>query len=153
MRLLKLFQLRKGSNEANNGFKAGLIAGLLNSAYILVTMLMFKEQFMEVTEKAAGKVPGSAEQVYLMTIIIMPILMPLIFALLGMFFGMIIKKLNITNSIIIFVLSGGIGYLYGQWLESPTEQYNVIFGVISWLVFAAVFTGMNSSAKNKTEEM
>lgn len=90
MKFSKILAKRKTSDAANAGFLAGLVAGLVQAFFDLLTIILFKEtvlkEFVLLKKQFGILIPYNVDTLYLIVLLTAPPAMVFLYLIAGIFF-------------------------------------------------------------------
>lgn len=143
---------RNESSSANGGFKAGLIVGVLNAIYTLVTTIMYKDETIAGLEKSLSQYTEvvDVQTIYSVTLVVLPIIIVLLLSIIGIFVGILLDKFKRVNKGV-FMLGGAMaGVIFGVSLSSPSpdlDVVNIFVGLTSGLLYTFLFMWYKRAVK------
>jgi len=148
----QLLAKQRENYQVKNGLQAGLIIGALNAVYGAAAMLLAKEKLLEAIAESLkqAEMGIDAESAFLLSLVITPIINLGLLSILGVLFGILTEKVEGIDNWWITVISFGAGLLWGVLLSTGAPQVvNIIVGILSGLIFAAVFISLSAKSEEK----
>lgn len=148
----QLLAKQRENYQVKNGLQAGLIIGALNAVYGAAAMLLAKEKLLEAIAESLkqAEMGIDAESAFLLSLVLTPIINLGLLSILGVLFGILTEKVEGIDNWWITVISFGAGLLWGVLLSTGAPQVvNIIVGILSGLIFAAVFISLSAMSEEK----
>ncbi len=148
----QLLAKQRENYQVKNGLQAGLIIGALNAVYGAAAMLLAKEKLLEAIAESLkqAEMGIDAESAFLLSLVLTPIINLGLLSILGVLFGILTEKVEGIDNWWITVISFGAGLLWGVLLSTGAPQVvNIIVGILSGLIFAAVFISLSAKSEEK----